>query len=133
MTGQAYPHCLPRGAQPPATDIDAAPGAPTFDAVAGDGTNCRFTLSMKTIIIGRDIGGLNCTVSIPGSFYDAVCLNIGQNDYTVTLANTDSALSLTIGALDDLAQALDLRDDLARQLRLPAQTGRGMWTNALFQ
>ena len=102
MTGQANPQCLPRGAQPPAADVKGVANPPTFDAVAGDGIRCSIVVDQKTLFIDRDIGGLNCRVSVPGGFYDAVCLNILDGRYSVTLANNDLALSLTIDPIDDL-------------------------------
>ena len=122
MTGQAKPQSLPRGAQPPAADVKSVAKAPTFDAVAGDGIRCSIVLNQKTLFIDREIGGLNCRVSVPAGFYEAVCLNILEGKYSVTLSNSDSALSLTIDPIDNLRSALDLRDDLARQLRLPGLT-----------
>lgn len=120
MTGIAEIHFLPAEALPPAANIRAASVGPTFDAIAGDGSVCRVVFDRKTLIIDRDVGGLNCRVSLPGCFYDSVTLNILQAGYSVALVNNDPALTLTIGVLDNLGSALDLRDDISRQFRLPA-------------
>ena len=91
-----------------------------FQATAGDNEACRLVIDHRTLIIDRDVGGLTCRVSLPVSFYDGIALVVGANSYAVCLMNRDPDLTLTIGGLADLGAALDLRDDLARQFRLPA-------------
>ena len=120
MTGLTDRDHSPCEAQSPATAGVA--GIHAFNAVAGDGAECWIVLDRKTLIIDRDIGGLNCRVSLPGIFYDSITLNILQPGYSVTLVNNDPALNLTVDCPDGLRSALDLRDSLARQLRLPALT-----------
>jgi hypothetical protein len=105
-----------------AAGIQAAPEPAGFDAITGDGETCRVGFEIRTIIVERLVGNLTCRISIPAAFYEGVALIMGEDNYTVRLVNRDPGLTMNIGGLPDLGKALDLRDDLARQLRLPAMT-----------
>jgi len=97
-----------------------APGG--FDALSGDGETCRLTIEGKRLKVDRMVGNLMCKISIPAAYYDYIALEVGEGSYSVSLTHRDPGLAMTIGDLPNLGAALDLRDDLARQLRLPAMT-----------
>jgi len=93
---------------------------PGFPVVTGDGEACRLSFQCRMLKVERNVGNLICNISIPAAFYDGVALVVGDGLYCVRLVNRDPGLTMNIGDLPDLGAALDLRDDLARQLKLPA-------------
>lgn len=107
-----------------ATAIETAAAAndTCYHVVTGDGETCSLSFEQKTLVIERMVANLTCTITIPASFYEGIALAVGEGDYSVRLENRDPGLTMIIGGLPNLGRAMDLRDDLARLLRLPAMT-----------
>jgi hypothetical protein len=112
--------------QPAIANAAAAFTAGAYDAMAGDDESCRFVIDRKMLVVDRNVGGLTCRICLPAAFYDGVALVLGGREddgirsYAVRLMHRDPGLTMTISGLSGLGAAMDLRDDLARQLRLPA-------------
>ncbi len=116
--------------KPAMANAAAALAGGGYNATAGDDETCRFVIDRKSLIVDRNVGGLTCRISLPAAFYQCVALVIsgsesGHDDdevrsYAVRLMHADPGLTMTVSGLAKLGAAMDLRDDLARQLRLPA-------------
>ncbi|HSM42814.1 MAG TPA: DUF6101 family protein [Afifellaceae bacterium] len=112
------------GSDTSATDVALAAAAndASYHVVTGDGEACELSFDQKTLVIERMVANLTCTITIPAAFYEGVALVVGETDYSVRLENRDPGLTMIIDGLPNLGKAMDLRDDLARLLRLPAMT-----------
>lgn len=104
-----------------ADNLSTSPPA-GYAAMTGDGEACRLAFELKMLVVERNVGNLVCNISIPAAFYDGVALVIAEDGYCVRLMNRDPGLTMNISDLPHLGAALDLRDSLARQLKLPAMS-----------
>jgi len=89
-------------------------------AVCGDGTVCTISLQAKSVRINRPVGGSIRDINVKADDFDGVAVVAESGAINVRLMHRDSWLTIDLVRDAGLDAALDLRDEMARQFRLPA-------------
>ena len=89
-------------------------------ATCGDGTMCTVSLQLQSVQVNRPVGGSVCGINIKAGDFDGVAVAAESGALTVRLLHRDSWLTIDLVKTAGLGDALDLRDAIARQYRLPA-------------
>ena len=89
-------------------------------AVCGDGAVCTVSLQPQSVRIDRPVGGSICGINVKADEFDGVAVVADNGAMTVRLLHRDSWLTIDLVKDAGLGAALDLRDEIARQFRLPA-------------
>lgn len=89
-------------------------------ARAQDGAACRVVVTQQHILVERPVGGLRCMVRMPISALEGVAAAFLPGGPAVRLVHRDPGLSLDVIEAPSASVAIELRDRLARSLRLPA-------------
>jgi hypothetical protein len=89
-------------------------------AACGDGAVCTVSLEPRSVRINRPVGGSICGINVKADDFDGVAVVADNGAITVQLLHRDSWLTIDLLKDAGLGAALDLRDEIARQFRLPA-------------
>jgi len=89
-------------------------------AVCGDGSVCTVSLQPDSVRVNRPVGGSVCGINVKADDFDGVAVVFEDGALTVRLLHRDEWLSIDLVKDAGLGDALDLRDEIARQFRLPA-------------
>ncbi len=89
-------------------------------ATCGDGAVCTISLEPQSVRIERPVGGGVCGINVKAVDFDGVAVVAGGGAMIVRLLHRDSWLTIDLVKDAGLGAALDLRDEIARQFRLPA-------------
>ncbi|HSG95455.1 MAG TPA: DUF6101 family protein, partial [Afifellaceae bacterium] len=89
-------------------------------ASCGDGTVCTVSLQLQSVQINRPVGGSFCGINVKADAFDGVAVVAENGALTVRLLHRDPWLTIDLIKDAGLGAALDLRDAIARQFRLPA-------------
>jgi hypothetical protein len=89
-------------------------------AACGDGAVCTVSLQPRSVRINRTVGGSVCGINIKADDFDGVAVVADSGAMIVRLLHRDSWLTIDLVKDAGLGAALDLRDEIARQFRLPA-------------
>jgi len=89
-------------------------------AVCGDGSVCTISLQTKSVHISRPVGGSICGIEVVAGEFDGVAVVADNGALIVRLLHRDPWLTIDLAKEVGLGAALDLRDEIARQFRLPA-------------
>lgn len=91
-----------------------------LSAACGDGAVCTVSLQPQSVRINRPVGGSICGINVKADDFDGVAVVAGNGAMIVRLLHRDSWLTIDLIEDAGLGAALDLRDEIARQFRLPA-------------
>jgi hypothetical protein len=89
-------------------------------ASCSDGTVCTISLQPQSVQIDRPVGGSVCGINVKADDFDGVAVVAENGAINVRLLHRDPWLTIDLVKDAGLGAALDLRDDIARQFRLPA-------------
>ncbi len=89
-------------------------------ACCGDGTVCTISLHPQSVRLNRPVGGSVCGLNVGADDFDGVAVVAENGALTVRLLHRDPWLTIDLIKDAGLGAALDLRDAIARQFRLPA-------------
>jgi hypothetical protein len=96
------------------------PDALLYRGRAADGADCLATFDRRSIVIARQVGALPCRVRVPICQYDAVAVVSSEERHRIRLMHDDPGLTLDLVEMDDLGDAEEYCDRLARFLDLPS-------------
>ena len=89
-------------------------------AACGDGAMCTVSLQPQSVRVNRPVGGSVCDINVKAGDFDGVAVVAENSILIVRLLHRDSWLTIDLVKDAVLGAALDLRDAIARQFRLPA-------------
>ena len=89
-------------------------------AACGDGTVCTVSLQPQSVRVNRPVGGSICGINVKADDFDGVAVVADNGAINVRLLHRDLWLTIDLVKDAELGAALDLRDEIARQFRLPA-------------
>ena len=89
-------------------------------AACGDGAMCTVSLQPQSVRVNRPVGGSICGINVNAGDFDGVAVVAEGGALAVRLLHRDSWLTIDLVKDAGLGAALDLRDAIARQFRLPA-------------
>ena len=111
---------LPVPAGRPARRPEIFQDCSDLTAACGDGAVCTVSLQTDSVRINRPVGGSVCGINVQASDFDGVAAVAENGAIIVRLLHRDSWLTIDLIKDAGLGAALDLRDEIARQFRLPA-------------
>ncbi len=111
---------LPMPANLPAGRPEFSQDCCDLTATCGDGAACTISLGRQTVRVKRPLGGSFCRINVKTDDFDGVAVVAGNGGLIVRLLHRDPWLTVDLVTDARLAAALNLRDDIARQFRLPA-------------
>ena len=112
--------CLPIVAGRPIGRPAFSQDCAEFWATCGDGARCVVSLRLRSLRLNRPVGGSICGINIEADEFDGVALASEGGALIVRLLHRDPWLTIDLVRDVALGAALDLRDQIARQFRLPA-------------
>ncbi len=89
-------------------------------ATCGDGSVCTVSLLPHSVRVNRPVGGSVCGINVKADDFDGVAVAAEDGALIVRLLHRDEWLTIDLVKGAGLGDALDLRDEIARQFRLPA-------------
>jgi hypothetical protein len=112
--GRPLPAARPRG-RPAFIELPLR-----LEATAADGAGCRVVVQQDEIIVERPLAGLTCAVRLPAAALEGVAAAFLPGGPAVRLVHREAALTIDLIHAAAPGIAIELRDCLARALRLPA-------------
>jgi len=89
-------------------------------ATCGDGTVCTISLQPQSVRLNRPVGGSICGINVKAGDFNGVAVVADNGAINVRLLHRDPWLTIDLVKDAGLGAALNLRDEIARQFRLPA-------------